>query len=149
MPDEAFIWMGRIKAVEREFRVIRFGTDRLLAAVTDDPSLLERQLKRLDVTTASRQLEGTYVIRVFSEFETALIHLIRALKVSTVRGTEARINRVRDRGRIPQAITADVHKVREYRNSLVHERSTQANPVSIRESTADLCMFLSRLQGIW
>jgi hypothetical protein len=33
MPDEAFTWMSRIKAVEREYGAIRFGTDRLLLAV--------------------------------------------------------------------------------------------------------------------
>jgi hypothetical protein len=32
MPDEAFNWMSRIKAVEREYGAIRFGTDRLLAS---------------------------------------------------------------------------------------------------------------------
>jgi hypothetical protein len=44
MPDEAFNWMGRIKAVEREYGAIRFGTDRLLAAVNDAPSFLEGQV---------------------------------------------------------------------------------------------------------
>ena len=37
MPDEAFIWMGRIKAVEREYGAIRFGTDRLIVAVNPRP----------------------------------------------------------------------------------------------------------------
>lgn len=72
MPDEAFGWMGRIKSVEREYEAIRFGTDRLLAALDDDPSILRGRLKRPDVSTASRRLEGAYIVRLFSEFETAL-----------------------------------------------------------------------------
>jgi hypothetical protein len=59
MPNEAFSWMGRIKAVEREYGAIRFGTDRLLVAVNDDPSILEGQMRRPDIVTASRRLEGT------------------------------------------------------------------------------------------
>jgi hypothetical protein len=58
MPDEAFNWMGRIKAVEREYGAIRFGTDRLLIAANDDPSILEGQVRRPDITTASLHLEG-------------------------------------------------------------------------------------------
>jgi hypothetical protein len=58
MPDEAFIWMGRIKAVEREYGPIRFGTDRLLVAVNDDASILEGQVGRPDIATASMYLQG-------------------------------------------------------------------------------------------
>jgi hypothetical protein len=66
MPNDAFNWMGRIKAVEREHGAIRFGTDRLIAAVNNDPSILEHQVRRPDIGTASARLEGTYIIRVFS-----------------------------------------------------------------------------------
>ena len=101
MPDEAFQWMGRIKSVEREYGAIRFGTDRLIAAVNDDPSILETQIRRPDIGTASARLEGTYVVRVFCEFETALRHFIRAFHIRRPKGVETLINRVRDRGRIP------------------------------------------------
>src|SRR5437879_4180877 len=149
MPDEAFNWMGRIKAVEREYRAIRFGTDRLLVAVNDDPSILKGQVRRPDITTASIHLEGTYIVRVFSEFETALQHFIRAFRIRKPKGAESLVNRVRDRGHIPQADTDAVHRLREYRNLLVHERSTPVAPVTIREATRFLCTFLSRVQRIW
>ncbi len=149
MPHEAFNWMGRIKAVEREFGAIRFGTDRLLVAVNNDPSILDGLVKRPDITTASSHLEGTYIVRVFSEFETALHHFIRPFHIRKPRGTEPLVNRVRDRGHIPQADTDAVHRVREYRNVLVHERSVPVAPVTIREATGFPCTFLSRVQGIW
>src|SRR5437588_5850798 len=120
MPDEAFRWMGRIKAVEREYGAIRFATDRLLVAVNDDPSIVAGPVKRPDIGTASLHLEGTYIVRLFSEFETALQHFIRAFHIRRPRGTQALVNRVRDRGRIPQADTDAVHQVREHRNVLVH-----------------------------
>ena len=149
MPAEAFNWMGRIKAVEREYGAIRFGTDCLLVAANNDPSILEGQVRRPDITTASSHLEGTYIVRVFSEFETALQHFIRSFHIRKPRGTEALVNRVRDRGHIPQADADTVHRVREYRNVLVHERSKPVAPVTIREAISFLCTFLSRVQGIW
>jgi hypothetical protein len=149
MPDEAFHWMQRIKEVEREYGAIRFGTDRLLVAVNDDPSILEGLLKRPDITKASSRLEGTYLVRVFTEFETALQHFIRVFHIRKPKGTEPLVNRVRDRGHIPQADTDAVHRVREYRNVLVHERTRPVSPVTIREATRFLCTFLSRVQRIW
>jgi hypothetical protein len=149
MPDEAFHWMDRIKAVEREHQAIRFGTDRLLVALNDDPSILEGHVGRPDIATASLHLEGTYIVRVFSEFETALQNFIHAFHIRKPRGTEALVNRARDRGHIPQPDTDAVHRVREHRNVLVHERSKPVTPVTIREATRFLCAFLSRVQRIW
>jgi hypothetical protein len=149
MPDEAFNWMGRIKAVEREFGAIRFGTDRLLAAVNDDPAVLEGRVRRPDIRTASAHLEGTYIVRVFSEFETALQHFIRDFHLRRPGNTTSLVNRVSDRGRIPQTHTDAVHRVREYRNVLVHDRSDPVAPVTIREATKHLCTFLSRVQRVW
>ena len=149
MPNEAFTWMGRIKAVEREYGAIRFGTDRLLVAVNENPGILTNLVRRPDIRRASERLEGTYMVRVFSEFETALQLFIRAFHIRKPGGTEALINRVRDRGRIPQNYTDGVHQVREYRNVLVHERTIPAAPVTIREATRFLCTFLSRVQGMW
>jgi hypothetical protein len=149
MPVEAFIWMGRIKAVEREYGAIRLATDRLLVLVSDDPSILEGQVARPDIATASMHLQGTYIVRLFSEFETALQYCVRAFHIRKPRGAEALINRVHDRGHIPQPATDAVHRVREYRNVLVHERSLPIAPVTIREATRFLCTFLSRLQRIW
>lgn len=149
MRNEAFTWMSRIKAVEREYGAIRFATDRVLLAVNDDPSILAGKVRRPDIATAAGHLEGTYIVRVFSEFETALQHFRLAFHFRKPRGAEALVNRVRDRGRIPQPVADAVHRVREYRNVLVHERSTPVPSVTIREATSSLCTFLSRVQRIW
>ena len=89
MPDEAFAWMGRIKAVEREYGAIRFGTDRLIVAAKENPSILMGQVGRPDIGTASARLEGTYIIRVFAEFETALQHFIRAFHLRKPKARDA------------------------------------------------------------
>lgn len=149
MPSEAFEWMNRIKVVEREYGAIRFGTDRLIVAVNDDPAILAGPIKRPAIKIASAHLEGTYIIRVFAEFETALRQFGRAFHIREQRRAETLINRVRDRGRIPPADARPVHQVREYRNVLVHDRQAPVAPVTIREATRFLCAFLSHVQGIW
>ena len=138
MPGEAFKWMSRIRAVEREYEAIRFATDLLIFAVKDDPSILVGHVRRPEIGTASVRLEGTYVIRVFAEFETALRHFILAFHIRRPRAAETLINRVRDRGHIPQPMTDAVHRVREYRNILVHERLAPVAPVTIRDNSLPL-----------
>ena len=91
------MWMGRIKAVEREYGAIRFGTDRLIVAVNDDPSIMLGQVERPDIATASMHLQGTYIVRLFSEFETSLQHFALAFHIRKPRGAETLVNRVRDR----------------------------------------------------
>jgi hypothetical protein len=149
MPNEAFNWMGRIKAVEREYKVIRFGTDRLIVAAKDDPAILKGAVMRPDINTASAHLDGTYLVRVFAEFETALRKFTSVFHIRRPGSTEALVNRVRDRGHVPQLETDAVHRVRDYRNLLVHDRLGNVGPVSIREATGYLCTFLSRVQRIW
>ena len=141
--------MGRIKAVEREHRAIRVATDYRLAAIGNDPAIVQGHGERPDIKKASDNLEGTYIVRIFSEFETALQHFIRVFQIRKPRTTKALVNRVRARGKIPQDVADDVHRVRDFRNALVHERSAPADPVTIREATSSLCTFLSRVQGMW
>ena len=135
----------------RRTRVLKpsaFATDLLIFAVKDDPSILVGHVRRPEIGTASVRLEGTYVIRVFAEFENVLRHFILAFHIRRPRAAETLINRVRDRGHIPQPMTDAVHRVREYRNILVHERLALVAPVTI-ETTRFLCTFLSRVQNIW
>ncbi|WP_165232136.1 hypothetical protein [Aquisphaera insulae] len=141
--------MRRIKDVERECQTIRWGTDRLLSAVSDDPSLLRGHIKQRDIRAASANLEGTFLVRIFSEFETALQQFIRDSRLRRPRTAESMVNRVRAEGSIPLAETDAVHRVREYRNTLVHQRANPAPAVTIRQATSALCTFLSRVQGIW
>src|SRR5260370_13947840 len=62
----------RIKAVEREFLAVRLAMSRLVDATRRDPTLLRGQVEPRDLGRASEALEGTYLIRMFAEFETGL-----------------------------------------------------------------------------
>lgn len=89
MPSDKYDLIGRVKAVEREHTALRFTTDRALRSLGEGAVDLEEGLKRLDVYRASERLEGTYIIRLFSEFEVALKTILRERKVKKPKKREA------------------------------------------------------------
>ena len=74
-------WQSRIKAVEREYVAMRHAADRFRQAAIDDPIILRGNLRHREIVVASANLEGTYIIRLFAEFET------RGQAVSAIPGT--------------------------------------------------------------
>jgi hypothetical protein len=148
MPPERSVWIGRIKSIERDYSATRLALDRLLAEARRDPAILARNLKVRDIARASGRLEGTYLIRLFAEFETGL-----RLYWATIRDTEPPAQHLLDgiatRRDIPPGRLADAHAVREYRNSLVHERDEGIAPMSIAEARGSLCRFFAFLPPTW
>jgi len=149
MPHKLFVWLQRIRGVEREYSATRLAVDRLVATIQHDATILG-ELRVRDIRHTSERLEGTFVIRLFAEFETGL-----RLFWPTARGTDPP-SRTRDlldglaaTRRIPHNVLARVHAVREYRNSLVHEREEPTVPIPIAESRSHLCQYFSRLPPEW
>lgn len=99
------------------------------------------------VREALRNLEATYSIRLFSEFEAILQeHLTTSRPGIRIPGiAEALINRVATHLRIPNEIRAAAQEVGEYRNSLVHRRVVAARPLGFREALTALNRFLALL----
>jgi hypothetical protein len=143
-------WLRRIKAVGREQAAARLGIDRLLAAARRDSTVLPEDLSVRDIEQTSDRLDGTYIIRLFAEFETGL-----RLFWPTARGTDPP-GRTRDlldgvaaTRHIPHAQLMNAHAVREYRNTLVHEREEATTPFSIAEARGHLCWYFSFLPPKW
>src|SRR5579862_801270 len=149
MPGDAFNWMIRLKAIEREYKMVRLSMDRLEQQAQDDPHVLTEGLRFGDIDAVSRHLEGTYLVRLFSEFETALRHFLRAKKLRWPTKAEPLVNKVRDRVNISNDHADNVHSVRNYRNTLVHDLEEPALPVTMREATNYLSTFLGWLQRTW
>lgn len=152
MPHKTYEWCARIKDVERlEYSATRLAVDRLLAAAEQDGTILtEKKLRLRDIRRAAARLDGTFVIRLFAEFETGL-----RLFWETARGTDPP-NRTRDlldglaaTRRIPHDQLTDAHAVRDYRNSLVHEREEPTIPIPIAKACSHLCRFFSFLPPKW
>ena len=149
MPQSRFDWHERIKAVEREYWAVWTAVNRLADAVAQDPTLLGKISKPRDLTAAVERLEGTYVMRMFAEFETAIRSYWRTIKPKARTPVEVMLNRVADRLTVPTNVRLSVHSVREYRNHLVHERDQDLDPVAIKDARHWLATYLARLPKQW
>src|SRR2546423_9182921 len=77
MPHSRVDWAGRIKAAEREYQAVRVAVDGLLGATPDEVHDVTEargwdDLAVADTYAADRNLDATYMIRMFSVFERAV-----------------------------------------------------------------------------
>jgi hypothetical protein len=150
MPHDRYDWIRRIKSVEREYASMRLATNRLLDESRRDSTILREDLKLRDIVNASGFLEGTYIIRLFAEFETGLRLFWPTAKRPDPPGrTRDLIDGVAATRRIPDDERTNAHDVREYRNFLVHEREEEVVPISIAKAGSHLCRFFSFLPLTW
>ena len=149
MPNETIQWLGKIKFVEKEYNALRFAADRLLAQARGDASILKTAVEMGHIANASERLEGTYIIRLFAEFETGLKAFLRSTKTKIPGKAEKLLDRVASKVRMLDELLGNAHAVREYRNHLVHDREETITPIAIRKATSHLCTFFGRLPATW
>ncbi len=149
MSARTFAWLSRIREVEREHTAMRLAADHLLRSIHEGTKTLEANLKRLDIQRASERLQGTYIIRVFAEFEAGLKRFLKAKKIKVPRIAKPLIDRVAARAGIAGDPLTNAHAVRRYRNKLVHSLEDEVHPLTMREVTRHLCTFFARLQPTW
>jgi hypothetical protein len=142
-------WLSRIKAVEREHTAVRQAADYFREAAANDPRVLHEDLRHRDIVAASANLEGTYVIRLFAEFETGARQYWNATW-NTEPPTVDLLNGLGARCGIPDEQVENAHAVRKYRNTLVHERDDDGVEVlAIPVARGHLCRFFSFLPVQW
>jgi hypothetical protein len=141
-------WQSRIKAVEREYVAMRQAADHFLEAALADPTILRENLRQGEIIGASRNLEGTYIIRLFAEFETGARQYWGANWDTDPRTVDL-LNGLAARCGIPDTQRDNTHLVREYRNALVHEREDKPAMVPIAVARSYLCHFFSFLPPHW
>lgn len=141
-------WQSRIKAVEREYIAMRQAADRLLEAASADPTILLENLRHREIVRASRNLEGTYVVRLFAEFETGVRQYWEANWPSYPKAADL-LDGLAARCGVPDTQRNNVHSVRDYRNSLVHERDERSEAVPVPVARSYLCRFFSFLPSQW
>jgi hypothetical protein len=101
-----------------------------------------------DIRECNRDLEGTYLVRMFAEFERQLRDCWeRHFNRSTRPMMEVLVDRLASRCHMQYGVLSNVHSVREYRNSLVHGGA--AAPLTLAESRSYLCRFLADLPRTW
>jgi hypothetical protein len=155
MPERRAL-MDRIKGAEREYYAVAHAVAHHRPGVQAGDIVLPPATSLRDLVAAADQLEPTYLIRVWAEFETALRSYRRHLTGDPDDriGTESLINwtaGVRQGRAISEDIRDDVHEVREYRNSLVHERDDQDPPAAVAIDVARrrLNTYLQKLPERW
>src|SRR5262249_24435924 len=112
------------------------------------PTIVQRNLEHRDIIAASTNLEGTYVIRLFAEFETGARQYWGAIRPTDPRTADL-LDPLAARCGIPDTQRDNAHRVREYRNALVHEREDQPGIVPIAVARSYLCHFFSFLPSRW
>jgi hypothetical protein len=141
-------WQSRIKAVEREYLAMRQAADRFQQAALTDPTILREKLRHGEIVMASKNLEGTFVIRLFAEFETGA-RQYWAVHWPTYPKTSDLLDGLAARCGVPDLQRTKAHSVREYRNGLVHEREEKAQEIPISEARSYLCRYFSFLPHQW
>ncbi|HEY3997359.1 MAG TPA: hypothetical protein VGO93_00745 [Candidatus Xenobia bacterium] len=142
-------WQTRIKAVDRQFAAVQLAVSRLLEEGRRNPTILKCGVQHRDVVNAAKDLEGTCIIRLFAEFESGLRQYWETIALSHPK-TKDLLDSLAARCRIGNDQRDNAHPIREYRNSLVHEREDEeVAPVPIAEARGYLCTFFSFLPRQW
>jgi len=142
-------WLAIIKSVERECSMLQLAAERLIIQSSRDPTILpKRRTASKDLRDAFENLEGTYLIRLFAEFETGLRLYWITIKRTHPRTKDLINGSAASRRASPELVTA-IHAIREYRNLLVHQRRVAISPVGLATARSACCQFLSRLPESW
>jgi hypothetical protein len=143
--------LERMRAIEREWRVASIAAENLGEYLRANPSALaERELRITDYRNFRDNLESTYLIRVFAEFEAGLREAwALAFRQTTSPRMRDLIDSFSARCIISQEWCDCAHEVRAYRNALIHEGDGEVQPIGIREACGWLCRFFSRVPHDW
>lgn len=144
-------WIEWIRAVERESEVAAFAIELLDERLSSNPSsLVSRGLEHRDVHHVKANREATYLVRAFAVFESGLRE---AWVQAEQRITSPRVGDLMEafaaRTRMANDRLTDAHRVRAYRNSIVHDMTDTAEPMSLAEARRLLCRFFSYLPPDW
>ncbi len=141
-------WQSRIKAVEREYVAMRQAAERFRQAASDDPTILQENLRHGEIVRAAENLEGTYIIRLFAEFETGARQYWDAIRQTDPKTVDL-LNALAAKCLVPETQRDNAHLVREYRNALVHQREDKPEAVPMGRARHYLCRFFSFLPAHW
>lgn len=143
-----------IAAVAREYLAARSAAELLDGRLQADPNYGWNQgWESRDGAAFRDNLESTYIVRLFAEFEAGLRdywanHLHRSTHPPMTRLLQSVANQ-----RLSVDRVEDADAVREYRNFLVHSETGELPPdikcFTVQEAKSRLCYFFGRLAPDW
>ncbi len=141
----------RILAVEREYRAAKMAVELLNREIQQNPALGKPYGWRMpDAKQVQENLEPTFIIRLYAEFEAGLReaweYYFKRTSNPPMRDLLSAIAAKRSAADCLDAADA----VREYRNDLVHEGNARGiKPIAFDKARRSLAVFLSRLPLSW
>ena len=144
-------WIGRIKLVEQEFDLVALAVGLLAEQARADPTVLPKGVQPTDVSLAAVSLAPTFFVRLFAVFEVGLRQFwLDDLERDTQPPMRDLLDGVASACNTDYPFLAAAHRVREYRNSLVHEQDEEPEEsFTIGEARRHLTRFFSYLPPDW
>jgi hypothetical protein len=144
-------WIEWIRQVEREGETVAYAIELLQDQLRRDPSSLDyRGLGFPDFVGMRENREATYLLRLFAVFENGLREAwLKAERRTTQPGAADLLNAFAARCRMTDDRLNEAHRVRAYRNSVVHDESEGTEAVTLAEARRILCRFFCFLPDEW
>jgi hypothetical protein len=157
MPHRLYDWRVRVEATVREYQAVRIALDLLDDATVEVIHDLTDErgwddLATTQIYAAERNLDATYLIRMYTVFERAVGSFWRQMPDNTDRQVDGDV--LLDEVGYVQAMDWDViesaQEVRSHRNNLVHGRiEVHAGAMTVETASRDLLTYLNRLPATW
>ncbi len=150
MPLETLVRFRRLKAIEHEYRIAALAMRKLVVQARSDPTILEADMKFSGIGEALDNLNNTYAIRLFADFETGLRQFWTAARLEPEpRSITEIIDRVASRHRIGSDELRNVHRVRKDRNRQVHDNEEEGEAIDVGDCRHFLNAFLGEMPSSW
>lgn len=150
MPLETLDWIRNLKAIEHEYRVALIAMRRLADQARHDPNILERDMRVRGIGEALGNLNGTYAMRLFGEFETGLRKFWVTTRIEPEpRGIAEIIDRIAARHGVGHDELTNAHRSRQYRNRQIHDNEEEGETIEVRDFRSFLCTFLGKMPLTW
>lgn len=142
-----------IKRIRDEYEAVRFALAETLRALSCNPDVQRagkaRDVSDGDLKRCAQNIEITYVIRLFSEFEGIILDFwCNGLKRAKRPAASILIARIAATRKMTPEHRARADDVREYRNDIVHEHLRDGR-ITFHECKSHLARFLSWLPVRW
>lgn len=148
MPSR-FDWHSQINSVENEFRANRIALEFLLPRLNSEPKELREGLSPRIFQHVINNLERTFFIRIFAEFEGCLRSYYSSYKKTEPMVSQL-IDSIGSKSKMPHSRIAAVHLIRESRNQIIHIPLGFASAVvNLESARSGLQRYVAFLPEIW
>lgn len=142
-------WQKRTKDVEREFRACDEAIDFYIQQYNKTQLPLPANLKLSDFYNAKSELERTYFVRLFALLEDCLRSYWGFIKPGKQPKMKGLIDGIGAKHGLEHSLILQLHQLREYRNSIIHDSSLNAVTVILIEARRIANQCISRLPDRW